>query len=146
MKRCGRCGEEKPVSEFRVKNPRTGTLTSYCIPCIRANSKAHYEANKSVYLVRSKAHRAATRARNVKQMFAYLANHPCVDCGEDDVKVLEFDHLRDKKFEVSKKLSDRRWDSLLQEIAKCDVVCANCHRRRTARRAGFIRALLADQL
>jgi hypothetical protein len=58
--------------------------------------------------------------------------------------VLEFDHLGDKSFNIAKGLRDRGWDALIAEIAKCDVVCANCHRRRTAVRGGFARALAAD--
>jgi hypothetical protein len=59
--------------------------------------------------------------------------------------VLEFDHLRDKEFSISKGLVDRNWQSVLDEIAKCDVVCANCHRRRTAKRGGFARAAVAQR-
>lgn len=59
----------------------------------------------------------------------------CKDCGETDIVVLEFDHLRDKEFDIGNgKL--RGTQKLLEEINKCDIVCANCHRRRTAKRAG----------
>jgi hypothetical protein len=56
--------------------------------------------------------------------------------------VLEFDHLRDKRFPIGQKLAVRRWTSILVEIEKCEAVCANCHRRRTARRRGTLRAVL----
>jgi hypothetical protein len=56
--------------------------------------------------------------------------------------VLEFDHLRDKEFTIGQALPYRNWQSILDEIAKCDVVCANCHRRRTARRKGSPRVFL----
>lgn len=78
-------------------------------------------------------------------LVTYLREHPCVDCGETDPVVLEFDHLRDKKFAISKGLQDRNWQDVLDEIAKCDVVCANCHRRRTAKRGGFLRAAVAQR-
>jgi len=65
----------------------------------------------------------------------YLLINPCRDCGESDLLVLEFDH-RDpslKSFNISdapqKRLGLKR---VLEEINKCDVVCANCHRKRTA--------------
>ncbi|MDP1793765.1 MAG: hypothetical protein Q8K63_06465 [Acidimicrobiales bacterium] len=146
MKRCARCGEDKPASEFGVKNPKTGTLNSFCRPCVRANSKAHYEANKTSYIARAKNARVGVRARNMVLVVEYLRAHPCVDCGNSDVRVLEFDHIRDKAFDVSAKLSDYSWSTLLKEIAKCEVVCANCHRRRTARRGGFVRSLIAEAL
>ena len=76
---------------------------------------------------------------------AYFRDHPCVDCGETDPVVLEFDHLRDKKFGIATGIRNRNWQDVLDEIAKCDVVCANCHRRRTTKRGGFLRAAVAQR-
>jgi hypothetical protein len=70
----------------------------------------------------------------------YLKAHPCVECGETNPIVLEFDHLRDKVDNVStlvRRLSS--WSAIEEEIAKCEVVCANCHRIRTAQRGGTYR-------
>ena len=122
LRRCGRCGESKPVDDFNWRR-------------------------------RAKGQRDVDQARERKQMLAverttyllaYFADHPCADCGEDDPVVLEFDHLGDKEFGVGSALPYRAWASILEEIAKCDVVCANCHRRRTARRAGHLRHRLTQ--
>jgi len=78
-------------------------------------------------------------------LMAYFHDHPCVDCGETDPIVLEFDHLRDKKFGIAAGIRSRNWNDVLDEIAKCEVVCANCHRRRTAKRGGFRRAAVAQR-
>ncbi|HUQ34490.1 MAG TPA: hypothetical protein VM095_20380 [Pyrinomonadaceae bacterium] len=69
-----------------------------------------------------------------EKIYEYLEGHPCVDCGESDPIVLEFDHVRGKKSYAVSSLGWRlvSWDSVMKEIAKCDVRCANCHRRRTA--------------
>ena len=85
------------------------------------------------------------RSERLSYLVAFLREHPCVDCGETDPIVLEFDHLRDKRFSISKGVLDRSWESVLEEIGKCDVVCANCHRRRTAKRGGFARAAVAQR-
>jgi hypothetical protein len=77
-------------------------------------------------------------------LIEYSRSHPCVDCGETDPVVLEFDHLADKSFNIGQALPYRRWKAVLDEIAKCEVVCANCHRRRTGRRKGSVRATLTD--
>jgi hypothetical protein len=73
-------------------------------------------------------------------MATYFAGHPCVDCGESDVRVLDFDHIAGKSALVSALVA---WgaprDRLEAEIARCEVRCANCHRRVTARRAGWSR-------
>ena len=79
---------------------------------------------------------------NTKRIVEYLRTHPCVDCGQSDVMVLEFDHLRDTSFGISWGLGEKSWAQILLEIEKCEVVCANCHRKRTAFRAGFRRALI----
>lgn len=86
-------------------------------------------------------HREYQRRRRQEtqlRLIAYLKDHPCVDCGETDVLVLEFDHRRDKKFCVASLMS-WKWENVLLEIQKCDVVCANDHCRRTARRAKTFR-------
>ena len=62
----------------------------------------------------------------------YLFHHPCIDCKEDDVLVLEFDHTNGIKIKnVSSMIHDNSSiQQLIDEIDKCIVRCANCHRRR----------------
>ena len=67
-------------------------------------------------------------------LLEYFATHPCTDCGETDPLVLEFDHVDEKgekAFEVARNFAERRWQDILDEMKKCEVVCANCHRKRT---------------
>ena len=69
----------------------------------------------------------------------FLRVHPCVDCGEADLLVLDFDH-RDpstKRLEISSMLEGYSWAAISAEIATCDVRCSNCHRRRTAHQFGW---------
>jgi hypothetical protein len=63
-------------------------------------------------------------------------SHPCVDCGEADPIVLEFDHVRDTKVNGISDLVYRNANlAVIQaEIDKCEVRCANCHRRVTVKR------------
>jgi hypothetical protein len=108
-------------------------------------NRAHYLANRKLYIGRARARAKVVRRERVAYLVEYLRAHPCVDCGEGDPLVLEFDHLRDKAFNISEGLVDRGWQAVLAEIAKCEVVCANCHRRRTAQRGGFMRAIAAGE-
>lgn len=88
-----------------------------------------YKSKEKLYEAQRK-HRIKVRG----ELFAYLSTKKCVDCGEDDPVVLEFDHSDpSKKFKsVSKMLSGHwSWLSLTKEIAKCEIRCANCHRRKT---------------
>jgi hypothetical protein len=73
-----------------------------------------------------------------------LQSRPCVDCGERDPIVLEFDHRGDKENDVSILLG-LSWKLVALEIAKCDVRCANRHRRVTAKRANWTRHRLNEQ-
>lgn len=73
-----------------------------------------------------------------KYIWNYKLGHPCATCGEADPIVLEFDH-RDRKqklFAISR-MRFRTIEKLKAEIAKCDVRCANCHRRRTFIQRGY---------
>lgn len=77
--------------------------------------------------------RRADIARNERYVSDYLFIHPCVDCGETDVVVLEFDHVRGgkRKYCVTALIDTRATIAFIsKEISKCDVRCCNCHRRR----------------
>ena len=82
-------------------------------------------------------------AERTEALVEYFSAHPCADCAETDPVVLEFDHLRDKTFTIGSKLTNYPWEKILEEIEKCEVVCGNCHKRRTARRSQSHRARLA---
>jgi hypothetical protein len=79
------------------------------------------------------------RRRGLELVGAHLLSHPCVDCGEADVRVLDFDH-RDgaiKGNEVMRLAQDgHSLRRIAAEIDQCDVRCRNCHARITYRRQG----------
>jgi uncharacterized protein YcfJ len=79
---------------------------------------------------------AARVAANRARVDEYLLTHPCVDCGMTDLVVLEFDHVRGVKVAAVSALvtGGYPWTKIDAEIAKCDVRCANCHRRVTVER------------
>jgi hypothetical protein len=71
---------------------------------------------------------------------------PAVPIGLPPRALLEFDHVNPelKAFNIGQSLQYRRWQSVLDEIEKCEVVCRNCHRRRESRRSGAARVLLTE--
>jgi len=75
----------------------------------------------------------ATAEVNRARILEYLRLHPCVDCGEADPIVLEFDHRENKKAAIGEMFCTYSWSAMKREIEKCDVRCVNCHRRKTAR-------------
>jgi hypothetical protein len=131
---CCTCGQPKLISEFAVKNKERGTRGTKCRSCQAAYARNHYARNRASYLRRAATRRKLDREECRQRVFEYLMTHPCIDCGEVDPIVLEFDH-RDRKTKrgsISRLMSQLTWTSLEPEIAQCDVRCANCHRRRTA--------------
>ena len=144
-RRCGDCGAMKPLREFAWRRRELGQLDSLCPTCRAAYKQRHYAANRERYVEQARRRKQDQALARTSYLLAYFRNHPCVDCGETDAIVLEFDH-RDKRFNIGAALPYRNWASILAEIEKCDVVCANCHRRRTAQRRGSLRLLLtADE-
>lgn len=144
LKTCtGPCKQEKDIEEFDIKNKKTGTRRSYCTVCRRELIKKHYRDNKAKYKKKAVARNKVTRAESYERVYQYLRAHPCVDCKEPDPIVLEFDHMdRAIKF---KNVSDMirsaySWEMIFAEIEKCEVRCANCHRRRTAKQLNWHRA------
>lgn len=82
---------------------------------------------------------------NYNFMIEYLIAHPCVKCGEKDIIVLEFDHIDRKRKKASVTSLLRFMPPVFKtEIEKCQVLCTNCHRRKTAREANWKRCKAQD--
>lgn len=82
-------------------------------------------------------------ARNRQNLIEFLTNQSCVDCGFNDIRALQFDHRNpdQKRGEISNMVSTAySWDTILDEISKCDIVCANCHSIRTSETYGFYKS------
>ena len=123
---CNTCKRDLPIDEFYVHR-RRGKVgrQSMCKSCASKRRTEHYLANKEHEInVRN------TRANAIRKQFVeYKQNCSCVNCGEDRWYVLEFHHIDEKIEAVSVLVSNRAaWNTILNEIEKCDVLCANCHK------------------
>jgi hypothetical protein len=141
-KRCSTCGAWKPLEEFHRKSAAKDGRQSRCKACNIAGQIRVHAENPDLCRARIKARADRLKLENRIRVLVHLLTHPCVDCGEDDPVVLEFDHLGEKVANVSA-MANRpiAWSVIAEEIAKCEVVCANCHRRRTCERANGLRAI-----
>lgn len=102
MKNCRVCGGKRELRGKRVK----------CLDCVN-RGWAKYKNNR------------VDQVRNAK-------SKPCADCGiEYPYYVMQFDHTKEKLFNISQNITRVSMQTLMQEIAKCEVVCANCHAERT---------------
>jgi hypothetical protein len=133
-KKCSKCKVTKPYEEFNKHSKRKDGLQDYCRSCTSWHLKHLYETTS---YRESKLKRLSEVRKDLKQkVYEYLERNPCVDCGEKDIVVLDFDHVdpSEKAGTVYSILGNStRWEPVFEEIKKCQVRCANCHRRRTAK-------------
>ncbi len=130
MKICTKCLKELPFTSF-YKNSRSRTgYAHYCKGC--ASEQVKKSRNLQEHTIKVYARRDKCRA----YVLNYLSTHPCVDCGESNPVVLEFDHISGIKVEsISKMVSiSYSLENIQAEIDKCQVRCANCHRVVTSQR------------
>lgn len=131
MRHCPRCLTDKPLDQFAARNSTTGSLNAYCKACSAEYTRDHYAANRAKYI--EKARRQDKKRRD---FIRSLRERPCADCGvQYPWYVMEFDHLPEfvKSASVTR-LQKRSMKVLMEEVAKCEVVCANCHCVRTYNR------------
>lgn len=135
MKQCYTCKIMKPFEQFQKRVKNKDGLDHKCKECSSAYHKKIYENNeKRRQNVREAEKRAI--ARNKKIVEEYKEKHPCVDCNISDIEVLSFDHIiGQKRFNIADGVQRGVGEeTLLNEIAKCEIVCMNCHTKRTKRR------------
>ena len=146
-KLCFGCQKEKSLEEFG-RHSRTSGYQSYCKICNKEHSKLWYRKNSSRHRKRVRENKKILKMQKTQFILNYLKEHPCVVCGELDPIVLEFDHLnkKTKYMNVSHMVSDAfGLDRIKEEIEKCQVLCANCHRRKSAGENGSWRLKLHMQ-
>jgi hypothetical protein len=132
-KKCSICKIPKDIKEFNKNKARKDGLSTMCKICNRENSKKYYQtkgtSHKQYVVSKNKE-----RKKDVKLYLLHIFLHSsCKDCGTKDHRVFEFDHVRGvKSYDVSVMASRGiSLEKVKEEISKCDIVCANCHRIRT---------------
>lgn len=124
---CSKCKEEHPLEAFKWRNKAKQIRHGQCDACRRMTARASYEKHKSSVI-------EAVQRRN-KQTFerfqTYKSTLQCAFCGEATPCCLDFHHKdpTSKDFTISDMVSSVGWDTLMAEINKCVVACANCHRK-----------------
>lgn len=130
MKKCSRCYEEKPLTEFNKRGG--GRLQNFCRSCQKDWYKKYYSESPKE---KERLYKRNIQTRNaIEQLIKETKSVPCMDCGVSyPPYVMDFDH-RDpdqKEFVISRMTNSGNITAVKKEIAKCDVVCSNCHRIRT---------------
>jgi hypothetical protein len=138
MKLCGHCGVEKELSEFNRKNQTR--YQSWCRPCMNDISRERYHSDREGNAEKQRILKKARMDAMRKYIRAIKNSTPCLDCNElYPWYVMDFDHVNGKKTTSISEMvqqSAAKW-KVLSEITKCELVCSNCHRKRTFSRAGL---------
>ena len=142
MRVCTICKISKSIEQFsrkRVKKNGEQVYQTSCKSCHKIYSDAHYIKNKSKYIKKAKNRTKTYRTEMYTFLIEYFSSHPCIDCGQSNPLVLEFDHVRGKKVAAVSEMVAGQYSkqTILEEIEKCDVRCANCHRIKTAERGNW---------
>lgn len=130
MKTCNSCSRNQSLENFSSKG--NGRKQAKCKDCQKAYYKNYYNSvpkeRERIY-----AKNMETKKRFVEYINNVKASTPCTDCGNSyPPYVMDFDHVDDNKLNnVSSLKSFGNFKTLVAEIAKCEVVCSNCHRART---------------
>lgn len=128
FKTCTKCKLEKPLTEFNFKNKTAGRRQAMCRECQRARQRELYR-NKYKHYNRDK-YNANHKVYRIKMqnIINSAKSGGCLICGEKEICCLDFHHLHDKEFVIAsgRDVSKKR---LLDELSKCIVLCANCHRK-----------------
>lgn len=138
---CRKCGALKPWTEFPRRGGRgSQNLQTWCKACFAAYKAERHRLNHEREMTRIRRNAARQQAFDRAAILLYLQTHACVDCGEADPAVLEFDHVRgEKRMDVSRMVAaGYAWAAIEAEIAKCEVRCSNCHQRVTKMRRALV--------
>ena len=135
MKTCKKCN--LPKEDFRKYEKSLDGLDSYCKDCRKIADKKTYNLNLIGNRKAGLALKNKVRERNRQFVRDYLIGKSCIDCGESDPIVLEFDHFENKKENIAILIQNSSIERIQSEILKCHIRCANCHRRKTANELGY---------
>lgn len=133
MKTCIECGIEKELDEFSIRSGATYRHNK-CKACFTEYRKKRYRENPEIADM-NRVIKLQRRQALYQWLEDYLSTHPCVDCGTTDIRVLTFDHVYEKNFDIPRALRDgMKVARLEKEVANCEVRCSNCHTIVTAER------------
>ena len=125
MKRCTKCGELKPASEYNKKKSR---LDCYCRECNKIRQREWYSANRTKKVAYSKARMKVIRKKVKVWIESIKQCRGCAVCDEGCAACLDFHHPGEKEFSICQR-RDVSLARVMSEVAKCILLCANCHRK-----------------
>jgi hypothetical protein len=141
-RKCDHCKKVKDIEEFNWKYKALGIRHNTCRECMKWFVKRYFKGSAhDEHLKNVRERKTAAREVAKQYVWDYLATHPCIHCGESDPRVLEFHHRGNKDKGIAY-LAGGGWSvgRIQEEIDKCVVLCANCHRKLTMDERGWFRS------
>lgn len=131
-KTCTKCKQIKDVTSFSTSKKAKDGLHTQCRACVNEAVKA-YRKNNPEYAKKNQDDKDKRVSAKRQFVWDYLMEHPCEACGITDPRIMDFDHIdpSTKSAEVGYLIHRSSMETLKAEIAKCRVLCANCHRIRS---------------
>jgi hypothetical protein len=138
-KKCQLCGDNKKLKNFNKSKATPDGYNNNCRDCSKSRSKKYYSENREHHIRVISKRNKKKRIEDMCKVHRILKINGCIDCGNNDPRVLDFDHKddSDKKGNLSEMIGKYSWKTIENEINKCDVRCSNCHRIRTAEQFGY---------
>lgn len=137
IKWCSRGKHNVGVDLFSTNKISKDGLFTWCKACMAAYEKERYHSGDRERKERNKA-KTTERARDY--LWSVLSGSVC-PCGQTDPLTFEFDHRdpTEKEYNIAE-MMNLSVSKIKKEVQKCDVLCASCHRRKTAIQFGFWKA------
>lgn len=138
MKICSNCKQELSLDNFNKKGSER--YQPYCRPCDNERARNYYANNREHHKSVIRKRTIKYRDESKKWIRELKESSPCLDCGVFyPWYVMDFDHVSgEKEGNISSMIANLgSKQKILNEIAKCELVCSNCHRARTFSRLGF---------
>lgn len=134
-RRCPRCRDDVLLEQFSSYTRKGKTVYTWCKECNRKYARGRPATARALGLIAQK-----------RVLVEEIKKGPCADCeNRFPSPAMDLDHVRgDKTTDISKMVGQSySMEALVEELTKCELVCANCHRIRTAERGRSREARLA---
>lgn len=128
MKKCSKCSENKPLTDFNKDRCAKDGYSIYCKHCRKHIRHTSYVKNKDSIIS------SQLEKRRKSQDWVRQFKDRCKHCGETHPATLDFHHIEGKEHGISNlvnrtNLTDEIKALIIIEIQKCIVLCSNCHRK-----------------
>ena len=129
-KQCTHCKRILPYNSFTFRDKEHSRLSSWCKDCQKQKTIEIRASNIEKYKAKDRINKASAY-KNKRNIINSYKSCGCLVCGEKEPVCLDFPHVdtKSKSFDIAKQFHIKAIETIINEIKKCVVLCANCHRK-----------------